>query len=219
MSDLPLPTPPPDRVSEFPAPGDDFRSHETGTPGEQYSEDDADALIGVSFDDVLKAREFLLALNRLSTHGELKLKDAVVVAKDTQGDVRVRETLDPQPGRAALSGAAWSGLLGLILGGPVGWLAGIGIGAGAGAIAAHFVDFGIPDEWVDWFKGAVRPQTATVVVLASDINVEALYGEAERFTGAELLHTTLKPGIRDALTHAFGDDDLESGYVRKGPED
>lgn len=175
----------------------------TAVHAEQFSEDDADALIGVSFDEVLKAREFLLALNRLASNSEIIVRDAVVVVKDLDGRVRVHETLDPQPGRSALSGAVWSGLLGLLLGGPVGWLAGLGIGAGVGAIAARVVDFGIPDEWVDWFKGAVKPQTATVVVLAREINVAALRVEARRFAGAELIHTTLKPGAEAVLIDAF----------------
>jgi uncharacterized membrane protein len=167
------------------------------------SDNDAGALIGISFDEVLKAQEFLLALNRLSTNGEIKLRDAAVVVKDLEGKVWVRETLDPQPGRAALSGATWSGLLGLILGGPVGWIAGMGIGAGAGAVAAKFIDVGIPDEWVTWFKEAVQPQTATIVALLSDVNVASLVAEARRFDGARVVHTTLTPSAQTALAHAF----------------
>src|ERR671938_434874 len=127
-------------------------SADTGTP---------EALFGISFDDVYRAQEFLLALTRMASAGELALRDAVVVVKDDDGRVRVRETIDPQPGTTAMSGAVWTGLLGLLLGGPVGWLAGIGLGAGAGALVAKVVDVGIPDEWVDWFKAAVRPDSAT----------------------------------------------------------
>jgi uncharacterized membrane protein len=94
-------------------------------------------------------------------------------------------------------------LLGLFLGGPVGWLAGMGLGAGAGALVAKFVDVGIPDEWVDWFKNAVQPDTATVVALAADIDLPALYREAERFSGAELVHTTLMPGASAHLAAAL----------------
>ncbi len=148
-------------------------------------------LIGLSFGDTFRAQEFLSAMTRLSSLGSLKLRDAVTVSKDDKGDVRVRETIDPQTGRTALSGAAWTGLLGLLVGGPVGWLAGIGIGAGAGAITAKVVDLGVPDEWVDWFRAAVREGTTTVVVLAEDVDLRALEGEARRFAGAELVHSTL----------------------------
>lgn len=165
--------------------------------------DQPEALFGISFDDVLRAQEFLLALTRMSKSGQLVLRDAVVVVKDDDGKVHVRETVDPQPGSTALSGAVWTGLLGLFLGGPVGWLAGIGVGAGAGALIAKVVDVGIPDEWVDWFKEAVRPDTATVVALAADINLPALYAEVARFSGGDLVHTTLMPGASAHLAAAL----------------
>lgn len=165
--------------------------------------DQTEALFGVSFDDVLRAQEFLIAMTRLASKGDLVLRDAVVVVKDDDGKVRVRETVDPQPGSTALSGAVWTGLLGLFLGGPVGWIAGIGLGAGAGALVAKVVDVGIPDEWVDWFKAAVQPDTATVVALAADIDLDALYLEAARFSGATLVHTTLRPGASALLAAAL----------------
>lgn len=165
--------------------------------------DQDEALFGISFDDALRAQEFLIALTRMSHAGQLTLRDAVVVVKDDDEKVRVRETVDPQPGSTALSGAVWTGLLGLFLGGPVGWIAGIGLGAGAGALIAKFVDVGIPDEWVEWFKAAVRPDTATVVALASNIDLPALYKEAARFSGANLVHTTLRPGASAHLAAAL----------------
>jgi uncharacterized membrane protein len=160
-------------------------------------------LVGVSFDRPVRAQEFLLAMRRLRDDGAFDLEDAVLLVKDQQGRVKVTETIDPTPGRAALSGAAWTGLLGLLLGGPVGWIAGIGVGAGAGAVAAKYIDLGIPDDWVDWFKEAVQPGTATVVVLLSHLDLSALAREADRFAGAELLHTTLPPDAYARLVEAF----------------
>lgn len=173
-----------------------------------YDEVDHDqALIGLSFDDEFRAQEFLTAMSRLASKGALHLRDAVVVSKDANGEVKVRETIDPQPGRTAASGAIWSGLLGLIIAGPVGWLAGLGIGAGAGAITAKFVDLGIPDEWVDWFREAVRSGTTSVVILAEELDVPALEREIRRFAGAELVHATLPVATIDQLRRALGSAD------------
>jgi uncharacterized membrane protein len=162
-----------------------------------------EGLFGISFSDALRAQEFLIVLTRMAAQHQLTLRDAVVVVKDDDGKVHVRETVDPQPGTSALSGAMWTGLLGLLLGGPVGWLAGIGVGAGAGALVAKVVDVGIPDEWVDWFKSAVQPNTATIVALAADIDLPALNHEASRFSGAELVHTTLRAGASADLAAAL----------------
>ena len=117
--------------------------------------------------------------------------------------VKVVETIDPTPGRAALNGALWTSLLGLVLGGPVGWVAGLGIGAASGVVTAKIVDLGIPDEWVAWFREAVEPGTSTVVILAEHVHVGALAAEARRFAGAELLYTSMPDHAVDQLRDAL----------------
>jgi uncharacterized membrane protein len=165
--------------------------------------DNPKTLVGISFPDIFRAQEFLTAATGMNVRGSLKLDDAVLLVKDDEGHTVVRETIDPQPGRTALSGAVWAGLFGLILGGPVGWLAGAAIGAGAGAVTAKVVDLGIPDEWVQWFRQAVAPGTATVVLLAEEIDREALVAEAGRFTG-NLVYTNLEPDTMDRVRRALG---------------
>lgn len=167
------------------------------------SDPGAPVIIGVSFGRLVLAQQFLLAMGGLRDSGSLELKDAVVVNKDDSGSVKVVETMDPTPGRAALTGAMWSSLLGLLVGGPVGWVAGLGIGAATGAVTAKVVDLGIPDEWVDWFRQAVAPGTSTVVILADQVHVAALADEARRFAGAELLYTSMPDHAYDQLTEAF----------------
>jgi uncharacterized membrane protein len=160
-------------------------------------------LVGISFEDPFRAREYLSAISRLASRGELQLVDAVIVAKSAGGRTMVEETTDPQPVRAAASGAVWAGLFGLMLGGPVGWLAGAAVGAGVGAVTAKVVDHGIPDEWVDWFKQAIEHDTTTVAILATDLSLEALVTEASRFVGATLLYANLDPAAVERLTAAL----------------
>jgi len=166
--------------------------------------DSAPTLVGISFATIFRAQEFLLAAGGLAAAGKLTLKDAVTVVKDDAGRTVVHETIDPSPGRAALSGAMWAGLFGLILGGPVGWIAGLAVGAGAGAVTAKVVDLGISDEWVVWFRDAVKPGTATVALLVEDVDHDALVAEAARFTGAELVYANLDDDTVDRVREAFG---------------
>jgi len=172
-----------------------------------------DTLFGLSFDSVSRAQQFMLAIKGLADDHKLRLVDAVLVVKDDNGKVRVTETIDPQPGRSAVSGAMWTGLLGLIVAGPVGWIAGLGLGAGVGATAAKVIDLGIPDEWVAWFKDAVRPETATVLVLASDIDQRALRAEVDRFPNVRVVHTTIRTAAFAELKSEFDDP------APTGPED
>lgn len=183
-----------------PAEGDHvtMEMHRSDQPGGPQT------LVGVSFENHFRAQEFLTAASGLAAAGRLRLKDAVTVVKDDSGKTFVHETIDPSPGRSALSGAFWAGLFGLILGGPVGWIAGLAVGAGAGAVTAKVVDLGISDEWVGWFKDAVKPGSATVALLVEDLDRNALVAEAARFTGADLVYADLDDVAIERLRDAFG---------------
>ena len=198
-----------------------FNQSQWGRPDRQGGIEGAQSdqtLLGLSFGDRFRAQEFLSAITRLASLGSLKLRDAVIVTKDDDGDVKVQETVDPTPGRSALSGAMWTGLIGLVVGGPVGWVAGIGLGAGAGAITAKVVDLGIPDEWVAWFRAAVHDGTVTVVILAEELDIGALEAEVRRFAGAELVHSTLPGYAIDLLRTALGEEVLD-GEAQPGDGD
>ncbi len=160
-------------------------------------------LVGISFENAFRAQEFLVAASGLAAAGSLKLKDAVTVVRDGAGKTVVHETIDPTPTRAAMSGAMWAGLFGLILGGPVGWIAGLAVGAGAGAVTAKVMDLGIPDEWVTWFRDAVQPGTATVALLVEDLDQDALVAEAGRFEGAKLVYANLDDATIERVRGAF----------------
>lgn len=172
---------------------------------QSHQSDLPQTLVGISFEDRFRAQEFLVAMSRLAAAGKLRLKDAVTVVKDEVGKTVVQETVDPTPGRSALTGAMWAGLFGLILGGPVGWITGLVVGAGAGAVSAKVMDLGVPDEWIVWFREAVQPCTATVAMLVEDLDRNALVSEASRFTGAELVYANLDNAtiarVRDAFAY------------------
>jgi len=192
-------------------------------PFERSDDDTPLTLVGVEFSDLFRAQEFLTVATRLAAHGDLKLRDAVFVAADADGKVVVRETIDPSPGRSALGGAMWTGLFGLLLGGPIGWIGGMAIGAGTGAVAAKAIDLGIPDEWVDWFKQAVDPDRVILALLVSDVDINVLVEEAGRFAGAELVYANLDPTTLARLHDALGtpDDDYvaePASTIRSGDE-
>ena len=173
----------------------------------------ADTIIGISFEDQFRAQEFMSAVSRLHSHNSIRLVDAVMVTKDVDGRTRIKETVDLQPGRAALSGAVWTGLLGLIIGGPVGWIAGLGMGAGAGMIAAKVVDVGVPDEWVQWFRETVEPDTYTVVVLADAVNTDELGDETRRFEGAHLVYANMDVYAIRRLEIALGEASVDDAMT------
>jgi uncharacterized membrane protein len=186
--------------SNWGPPSEASAAHESSEAGAT-----ADTIVGISFEDAFRAQEFLTAAYRLVSRGSIQLTDAVTIVKDTEGKTMVRETVDPQMGTSALTGAMWAGLFGLILGGPVGWLAGAAIGAGAGAVRAKVVDLGLPDEWVDWFREAVQPGTVTVVLLLGRYDRDVAIAELERFAGARLVYANVGPDVVRRIRDALGD--------------
>ncbi|HEV7762603.1 MAG TPA: DUF1269 domain-containing protein [Acidimicrobiales bacterium] len=169
------------------------------------TDDEQQTLVGISFADTFRAQEFLTAATRLAANQRLRLRDAVIVTKDANGKTVVRETVDLEPGRSAMSGALWAGLFGLLLGGPVGWVVGAGVGAGTGAVAAKVIDHGVSDEWVRWFRETVEADTVTLVLLVEDLDRAALVGELERFAGARLVYANLDPLWVGRMRTALGE--------------
>jgi len=97
-------------------------------------------LLVISFDDAIKAQEFLLTTARLQKNGEIQVHDAVIVRRDTDGTSHVVETTDVTPGRGAVGAGVWGLLIGTLLGGPIGGLVVGAASAGGGALFAKLVD-------------------------------------------------------------------------------
>jgi uncharacterized membrane protein len=167
--------------------------------------DTSQTLVGIAFSDVFRAQEFLTAATRLAVNEQVKLKDAVFVTKNDEGETTVRETADLQTVPTAVSGAFWAGLFGALLGGPVGLAAGAAIGAASGAITAKAVDLGISDEWVEWFREAVEPGTTILALLCEDLDREALTAELGRFPGAHLVYANVDDAWLDRMHEALGE--------------
>lgn len=146
--------------------------------------DDTD-LAAFSFPDGFRATEFMTAAQRLQANGHLLVRDAVFLVKDANGKTYVRETRDLAPAPTAVGAGMWSGLFGLILGGPVGLLVGGAIGAGAGALTASLVDLGVSDETVAQIREHVQPGTTTLVLLLSHVDRDEVLAELRRFEGAQ----------------------------------
>lgn len=176
-------------------------------------------LAAISFDDELKAVEFMTAVTRLARDGKLTLHDAVFVVKGEDGKTYVRETKDLEPGSTAIGAALWSGLFGLLLGGPVGMLVAGGIGAGAGVVTAKLVDVGVTDDFVDQLRAMVQPGTTTVAILAEHVDAGAVLRELQRFEGGRYVAGNLPLAGIQAVRRALGDATSTTGSPLPPPVD
>lgn len=164
-------------------------------------------LIVISFDDPLKANEFLLAASRLQKNGQIQLHDAVFIRRDASGKSTVQETSDLSTGRGAMSGALWGVLLGTLFGGPIGALIGGAASAGSGALMAKFIDLGIQDEKVKELRQTVPPGSTGLALLISHISLGDLQRELQRFPGANLVESDLPDAVINAVQYALHHDE------------
>jgi len=170
---------------------------------------DNSRLLVISFDDQLRAQEFLLATAGLQRRGDLQLHDAVIVRREPDGTSHVTETTDITPGRGALSGGVFGLLLGTLFGGPIGGLVVGAATAGGGALYAKLRDTGVKDATIEQLRNAVPPGRTAVALLVSHVSVAELQRELARFPRAELVETDMPPAAVNAVQEALNEANRE----------
>lgn len=173
-------------------------------PAETIPEPDSE-LAAFSFDDDLKAVEFMTAMTRLARNRSIVIKDAVFVVAGTDGSTNVRETRDIDAKSATLGGGLWAALLGAFIGGPIGMIAGGAIGAGAGALTAKLVDLGISDDFVDQVRSMVQPGTTTLAILGHHFDSAPVQDELKRFAGARYVTGNLPLAVIERIRADLGE--------------
>jgi uncharacterized membrane protein len=166
-------------------------------------------LLVISFDDGLRAQEFLIAVARLQKNEEIQLHDAVIISRADDGTSHVRETTDVTPGQASVGAGVWGLLIGTLLGGPIGGIVVGAATAGGGALYAKIVDTGIKDATVAELREAVPPGRTALALLVSHISVADLQRELARFPHAQLVETDLPPAAVSAVEHALAEANRE----------
>jgi uncharacterized membrane protein len=162
-------------------------------------------LLVISFDDPLRAQEFLLAAARLQRDKELQLHDAVFIKREDDGTSRVTETTDVTPGQAGVGAGVWGLLLGTLFGGPIGGLVVGAATAGGGALYAKLRDTGVKDATIEELRKAVPPGRTAVALLVSHVSVAELQRELARFPRAELVETDMPPAAVNAVQEALNE--------------
>jgi uncharacterized membrane protein len=162
-------------------------------------------LLVISFDDRLRAQEFLLSAVRLQKDNELQMHDAVFIQRDADGTSHVTETTDVTPSRGALGGGVWGLLLGTLFGGPIGGLIAGAATAGGGALYAKLVDTGIKDATVAELRTTVPAGRTGLALLVSHVSVADLQRELARFPDTELVESDLPPAAIAAVQNALAE--------------
>jgi uncharacterized membrane protein len=170
---------------------------------------DNSKLLVISFEDGLRAQEFMLAVAGLQQRDDIEVHDAVIISRDAEGKSHVRETTDLTPGQAGLGAGVWGLLLGTLFGGPIGGLVVGAASAGGGALFAKLVDTGVKDETIEQLRTTVPPGRTAVALLVSHVSVADLQRELTRFPHAELVETDLPDAAVAAVQNALAEANRE----------
>jgi uncharacterized membrane protein len=162
-------------------------------------------LLVISFDDPLRAQEFLIAASRMQRDDQLHLHDAVIINRTADGTSHVTETTDVTPAQAGVGAGVWGLLIGILLGGPLGGLIGGVAAGGGGALYATLRDTGVTDATIAELRTAVPPGRTAVAFLVSLISVADLQRELARFPHAQLVETDLPPAAVNAVQEALAE--------------
>jgi uncharacterized membrane protein len=143
-------------------------------------------LVMIGYESEIKAEEVRLALLKLQKDYLIDLADAVVVVRDPNGKVRLRQLYN-LTAVGAVSGGFWGALIGLIFLNP---LFGFAIGAGAGAISGALRDVGIDDGVMKKMAETLKPGTAALCVLIRQMTADKVLAEIKPF-GGKVIKTNL----------------------------
>ncbi len=149
------------------------------------------------------ASSVLRTLKELQDEGLIVLHDAAIVEWPAGRRKPATRQLTDLVGPAALGGAFWGFLFGLLFFVP---LLGLALGAGGGALLGTLKDVGIDDEFIAKVKKSVTPGTSALFVLSSSAVTDRV---RQRFIGtqAELIHTNLEPQEEAKLREVFAEQD------------
>jgi uncharacterized membrane protein len=160
------------------------------------------------------ADQVLNELRAMETDYVLDLEDAVIVVRDLDGKVHLKQCVDVFGGATTHGvslGVLWGGLMGLLfmnpLAGLIGSLAG-GAGAGAVATAASefglLSDYGIPDNFIKELGSTIKRGTSAIFLLIRSVDEDKVLARISPHEGT-ILKTSLskehEEKLRTALTH------------------
>ena len=163
-------------------------------------------LVVLGFDGLSAADEVLNKLRSLKAQHLLDLEDAVVVERDADGKVHMKQAVNLTKLGATsggLSGALWGTLVGLLFLNPLaGMVIGASAGAGAGALSGSLMDYGVNDEFVKQLSQTIPNNSSALFVLVREVTMDKVVSEIQAWQ-PRVLNTSLSGEQEAKLAEAL----------------
>ncbi|WGH78878.1 DUF1269 domain-containing protein [Jannaschia ovalis] len=155
-------------------------------------------LIAIRFQDQSRAEEALKKAGEAQKQHLVDLADAVIVSKDTDGRVTLKQSFNTVAA-GATTGGMWGTLIGLVFLNP---LLGLAVGAASGALSGYLTDFGINDDMMKRMGQELPDGSSALFVLVRKATPDRVLPEL-RELGGEVFHTSLSREQEDRLREAL----------------
>jgi uncharacterized membrane protein len=156
-------------------------------------------LVVIDYESEVRAEEVRLALLKMQKEYLIDIADAVVVVRDAQGKVKLRQLYNVTVAGVA-AGGFWGALIGVLFLNPV---FGMAVGAAAGALSGALRDVGIDAHFMKQLGQTLKPDTAALCVLIRRMTPDKVVDELQKF-GGTLIKTSLcnenETKLREALS-------------------
>jgi uncharacterized membrane protein len=153
-------------------------------------------LVAIAYPDLGTARQVAANLDEAQKAHLITLEDAVIVERQPGGKVKLHQP--SLAGLGAAGGALWGGLIGLIFLVP---LFGMAIGAASGAIAGHFSDTGVDDDFMKRLGSELDEGKAALILLIRDVTADKVLPEIK--IPGTVIQTSLSNDDEQALQAAL----------------
>jgi uncharacterized membrane protein len=156
-------------------------------------------LIAIAYPDQAAVERARDGLAKGVADGVIDLEDVVVLVRDEDGTVDVRQG-SSETAAAAAGGAMWGGLIGLIFFAPLFGMAAGALAAGA-AWKSNFGDAGVAEAFVNELRDCLKPGTGAMILLVRDMDVEKVLARIEEH--GHVIQTSLSEEVEAQLEAAL----------------
>jgi uncharacterized membrane protein len=169
-------------------------------------------LVCIAFKDSSTADRELNELRAMEKEYVLDLEDAVIVVRDMDGKVHLKQCVDVFGGatkHGVALGMLWGGLMGFLFMNPLaGLLGSLAGGAGGGAMTTSaneyglLSDYGIPDNFIKSLGNTILPGTSAIFLLIRNLDQDKLSARISKY-GGTILKTSLSNEHEERLRVAL----------------
>ena len=139
-------------------------------------------IIILTWDRMDRADQALKNIKKAQKDRLLEVEDAVVVVKDEEGKIKVKETEHLTTKKGVVYGGIAGLVVGTMMGGPIG---GALLGGAAGALAAK-IDLGIPDEQIEAVSESMDKASSAIFAQVKSGNEDFLAAAIRQSGGKQI---------------------------------